>query len=60
MGDTSFCTGVPSTCMPSSNKIQSFRGNSAEITKMRHSPLRTMYPVPNRRYQEVEIVEKYV
>ena len=30
-GTVSFCTGVPS--MPSSNKIQSFRENSAENTE---------------------------
>ena len=27
---------------------------------MRHSPLRTIHPVPNRRNEEVEIGEKYV
>ena len=61
-GTTSFCTNMPS--IPSSNKIRSFRGNSAEntekFTNMRHSPLRTMHPVPNRRNWEVEIGEKYV
>ena len=61
-GTASFCTGVPS--MPCSNKTRSFRGNSAEnteqFTNMRHSPLRTIHPVPNRRNQEVEISENYV
>ena len=27
---------------------------------MCHSPLRTIHPAPNRRYQEVEMGEKYV
>ena len=58
-GTVSFCTGVPS--MPSSNKTRSFRRNSAENTKkftnMRHLPLRTIHPVPNRRNQKVEIGE---
>ena len=61
-GTASFCTGVPS--MTSSNKIRSFRENSAEnteqFTKMCHSPLRPIHPVPNRWYQEVEVGEKYV
>ena len=61
-GTASFCTGVP--IMPSSNKTRSFRENSAEntelFTNMRHSPLRTIHPVSNRRNQEVEISEKYV
>ena len=60
-GTASVCTVVPS--MPSSNKIRSFNGNSAEnaelFTNMRHSPLRTIHPVPNRRNQEVDIGEKY-
>ena len=61
-GTASFCTIVPS--MPSSNKIRSFRENSAEntelFTNICHSPLRTIHPAPNRRYQEVEMGEKYV
>ena len=56
----SFRTGV--TSMPSLNKIRSFRGNSTEnnekFTIGYHSPLRTIHPVPNRRYQDAEIGEK--
>ena len=61
-GTKSFCTDVPS--MPCLSKTRSFRENSAEntesFTNMRHSPLRTIHPVPNRRNQEVDIGEKYV
>ena len=61
-GTASFCTVVPS--MLSSNKIRIFRENNAEITEwftnICLSPLRTIYQAPNRRYQEVEIGEKYV